>query len=100
MRLHAPPRVAELWKVFVLDEAQSTLRHDLRNRLAAIRNAEFYLKRRITQLAPALAENDRRVPQMLELIETELRSADEMMSSRLEPPAPDPRADPAEVVAG
>jgi signal transduction histidine kinase len=59
----------------------------LRNRLGAIRNANFYVRRRLQKLAPDLGTSDPRVPEFLALITTEADSTEQIMQSRL--PAPE-----------
>jgi signal transduction histidine kinase len=76
-----PTRVALLLQAFVAEEAGSFLRHGLRNKLAAIRNAAFYLRKKVESADP-------RVGQMLGLIETELASTEELLQSRLPPADP------------
>ena len=41
-----------LLRRFIVWEATAVLRHDLRNHLAAVRNATFYVRRRVEALAP------------------------------------------------
>jgi signal transduction histidine kinase len=85
----APPRrLRTLWRRFSLEEAASTLRHDVRNRLSSIRNAAFYLRRRTVKAAPELIQQDPRVAQFFDLIESELVGAEQVLTSRL-PPLPD-----------
>ena len=59
-----------------LVEATSTMRHDVRNKLAAIKNAAFYLKRK-SEPTP-LWTADKRVPTFFGLIDSELAAADEL----------------------
>ncbi|UJR82361.1 hybrid sensor histidine kinase/response regulator [Sandaracinus amylolyticus] len=63
----------------IADELTSALRHDLRNRLAAIRNAAFYLRRR-TSKTP-LWEEDARVSTFFDVIASEAQRADELVGS-------------------
>jgi hypothetical protein len=63
-----------------LELAVSQLRHDLRNRLAAIRNAAFYIRRRTSGL-PGAAD-DARVPRFFDLIEQELELATALLGAR------------------
>jgi signal transduction histidine kinase len=60
--------------------AVSQLRHDLRNRLAAIRNAAFYIRRRTSALPGA--NDDARVPRFFDLIEQELELAANLLGAR------------------
>jgi hypothetical protein len=56
------------------------LRHDLRNHLSTIRNAAFYLERRMRKTDAW--EGDKRVPQFFELIESELEAAATCITQR------------------
>jgi signal transduction histidine kinase len=63
------------------DDLASELRHHLRNRLAAIRNAAFYIKKKAER--EGLTEKDPRVARFFDLIQDELTDADESISARL-----------------
>ena len=43
-----PAHLVPLYTRFVAEEVTSVLRHDLRNKLAAIRNSVFYINRRVS----------------------------------------------------
>ena len=73
----------------VADVVASTLRHDLRNKLASIRNASFYLMRQMKKTEAWTA--DPRVETFFQLIEKELTSAEELLSKRGPQAAPGPR---------
>jgi signal transduction histidine kinase len=88
---------AALRHAFMMEEITSVLRHDVRNHLAAIRNAGFFLRRKLETTAPALVA-EARVAQMLELIASEA-VAIEAMLSRLRPPPAAPGADARAVAA-
>lgn len=60
----------------VAEEAAATLRHDLRNKLASIRNAAFYLRRRLQKTEPF--ETDPRVSVFFKLIDDELVAAERL----------------------
>ncbi|WP_163997636.1 sensor histidine kinase [Pyxidicoccus caerfyrddinensis] len=82
----------------VADVVASTLRHDLRNKLASIRNASFYLMRQMKKTE--VWNTDPRVEIFFQLIEKELTSAEELLSKR-SPPAvggPKPHCRPSEAV--
>lgn len=83
-----PRELFLLHQWFVVEESLSVIRHDLRNRLGSIRNANFYVRRRIQKLAPELAATDPRIPEFLALIATEADATEQIMESRL--PAPEP----------
>src|SRR5215471_2476867 len=78
-----PAHMVPLMRLFAAEESGSYLRHGLRNKHAAIRNAAFYLRKKVTNPDP-------RVAQMIELIDTELTSAEAMMHTKL--PLADPKA--------
>ncbi len=67
----------------VADVVASTLRHDLRNKLASIRNASFYLMRQVKKTD--LWSADPRVETFFQLIERELTSAEDVLSRRAPP---------------
>src|SRR6185295_18812353 len=55
----------------------SGARHDLRNKLATIRNACFYLRRRAGETALA---TDERVAQFFDVIDQEIAAAEELLA--------------------
>lgn len=57
----------------LLEEGLSMARHDLRNNLATIRNATFYLRRKMSQTDAW--ETDARVPRFFAIIEEEITGA-------------------------
>ncbi len=59
----------------------SDLRHHLRNRLAAIRNAAYYVQRQAA--AAGLLEQDPRVERFLQLIKNEVAEADNALTNQL-----------------
>lgn len=61
-------------------DAVRALRHDLRNHLSTIRNAAFYLERRMRKTDAW--DEDKRVPKFFELIETELEAAADCITKR------------------
>lgn len=74
----------------VADVVASTLRHELRNKLASIRNASFYLMRRMQKTDAWTA--DPRVETFFQLIEKELAAAEQVLSQRAPPEAGDKKA--------
>ncbi|NRA35067.1 MAG: hypothetical protein HRU17_17195 [Polyangiaceae bacterium] len=63
-------------------EAQaSELRHHLRNRFAAIRNAAFYIEQKT--LGVEVLEQDPRIRRFFELISRQLEEADEVLTLQL-----------------
>jgi signal transduction histidine kinase len=82
--------VRALHRRFVVHEATAVLRHDLRNRHAAVRNATFYVRKRVEKEAAALVEKDARVSKFFDLMGTELDAAEQLLVERLphlDPPA-------------
>ncbi len=65
----------------IAEEVASLARHDLRNRLGAIRNARYFLERRVG--TTELWASDPRVPKFFALIEDEIVSADAVIQSKL-----------------
>jgi signal transduction histidine kinase len=61
----------------VVAEVLALLRHELRNKLATVRNAAFYLERRAEKSA---MWGEARVPSFFKLIESELEAAETLMT--------------------
>jgi signal transduction histidine kinase len=61
----------------VVAEVLALLRHELRNKLATVRNAAFYLERRAEKSA---FWGEARVPSFFKLIESELEAAEALMT--------------------
>jgi signal transduction histidine kinase len=66
--------------VAIVDETMSALRHDLRNKLASVRNAEFYIRRRLRSSETWQA--DARLQEMSGIIQDEMRTANELLDQR------------------
>jgi signal transduction histidine kinase len=86
--------------VAVAEEMASQLRHELRNKFAAVRNAEFYMRRRLRSTEAWQA--DPRIEELAGIIQSEMRLANELLDQRLRlqhlfTPAPS-RVDAAECV--
>ena len=81
-----------LYRRYVVWEAVSLLRHDVRNKLATVRNAAFYVRKRVEKEAAALLEKDKRVALFLEMIGKELEGADQLISDRIPSIGNDPEA--------
>ena len=71
----------ELARAFVVEEITSVLRHGLRNKIAAIRNANHYLRRKVG----AVAAGDERVAAMFEVVSSETAAMDGLLASKLSP---------------
>ena len=67
-----PAELYLLYQQFVAEESLSVIRHDLRNKLGSIRNAAFYVRRKLDKIAPEVAIKDPRVPEFLAMIATEI----------------------------
>jgi signal transduction histidine kinase len=74
-----PLEAAEL--AAVAEEVASVLRHDLRNKLAAIRNAAFYIRRRLSKTEPWRA--DPRLEELSGVIQREANASNELLDERL-----------------
>jgi len=61
----------------VAEQVASTLRHDMRNKFASIRNATFYIKKSLAKRD--MLDGDARVPKFLDLINEQLEKADELL---------------------
>ena len=67
----------------VVFEATAILRHDLRNKMASVRNASFYLRRRVEKDAADLMVRDPRIATFFTLTGSELDAADVLLGERL-----------------
>ena len=77
MIAHDPLRNVEL--LALLEEATTPLRHDVRNRIASVRNLAFFVRRKLsTEDAP---QRDPRVTEFLSKIEGEVSRTDEVIES-------------------
>jgi signal transduction histidine kinase len=79
----ARPDLPTLHRRFVVWEATAILRHDLRNKLASVRNASFYLRRRVEREAAELIQKDPRVATFFDLSSKELDAAEAILGERL-----------------
>jgi signal transduction histidine kinase len=73
-------RLEELHRRYIAEETAAAFGHDLRNKLAAIANANFSLKRRLERATSQDWQEDRRVPYFLEQISSELQAAKAILS--------------------
>jgi signal transduction histidine kinase len=85
--LAPPPSLAAHRTRRIADELQAVLRHNVRNKLAAARNAAFYVKRK---LATAL-ESEPKAAQFLAIVDSELEAASQLLTSA-HSPTPEPVA--------
>jgi signal transduction histidine kinase len=73
--------LAAVERAAVAEEVASLLRHDLRNRLAVVRNAATYMRKK---LSPTDAwRGDPRLETFAKILETEIAAANELLSDRL-----------------
>lgn len=70
-----PLRTVEM--LALLEEASTPLRHDVRNRIASVRNLAFFVRRKLA--AEAAPERDPRVLDFLAKIEGEVQRTDEVI---------------------
>jgi signal transduction histidine kinase len=66
--------------VAIADETTSGLRHALRNKLASVRSAEFYIRRRLKSSEAWQA--DPRLEELSDIIQEEMRVANELLDQR------------------
>ncbi|HEX3854632.1 MAG TPA: HAMP domain-containing sensor histidine kinase [Polyangiaceae bacterium] len=77
MIVRDPLQAVEL--LALLEEATTPLRHDVRNRIAAVRNLAFFVRRKLaTEVVP---DRDPRVPDFLLKIEGEVQRTDEVIEA-------------------
>lgn len=63
----------------VLEEATTPLRHDVRNRIASIRNLSYFVRRKLA--AETSPERDPRVPGFLAKVEAEVQLTDDLIEA-------------------
>jgi signal transduction histidine kinase len=73
-------RAAPVEAVAIAEEVVSSFRHDLRNKLSAIRNAVYYIERSLTK--SQTIDHDPRVARFLELVREQLSAADDLLDQR------------------
>jgi len=72
-----PLRTVEM--IALLEEATTPLRHDVRNRIASIRNMSYFVRRKLaSEVAP---ERDPRVPEFLAKVEGEVQRTDDLIEA-------------------
>jgi len=64
-------------RLAAVGQVSASIAHDLRNPLGAVRNAAYYLKRRVP-------EDDPELPEFLQIIDDEVANADRIISTLLE----------------
>src|SRR5437868_8265874 len=81
LEAHATLELEARERAVVAEVVAAMLRHDLRNRFSSIRNAAYYLMRQ-TQKAD-LWKADPRMEMLFQMIDSELSSAEELLSVRV-----------------
>ncbi len=80
-----PPALQRAYQALLVDEVRASMRHGLRNKLGAIRNAAYFVRGRLARAgAPELP----RVARCLDVIEREVRDASDLLDEPLEDEAP------------
>jgi signal transduction histidine kinase len=77
MTLVDPLRTVEV--LALLEEATTPLRHDIRNRIASIRNLSFFVRRKLA--SEVVAPQDPRVNEFLSKIEGEVQRTDDLIEA-------------------
>jgi len=85
--LPCPARLRAAFDAHLIEDATATVRHDARNRLAAIRNGAFYVRRKL-QTHPAVLETDARIARFLDAIDGDADALGLALGSQLPAPAP------------
>ena len=70
-------RTVEL--IALIEEATTPLRHDVRNRIASIRNLSYFVRRKLA--VEVVAERDPRVPEFLAKVEAEVQRTDDLIDA-------------------
>ena len=94
---HRRLSLTELHQVLLVTVATSSMRHDLRNKLGSLRNAAFFLKRKLD--GQPVWQEDARVPRFFQIIESELAAADQIVASGLSEALTDLRPTRVDVAA-
>jgi hypothetical protein len=81
--LSCPPDLQSLARLFWHEEMASSVRHHVRNKLSSIRNSAFYLRKKVEETS--LPQQDPRVPQFFDLIDTELEGCAAALTMQLPP---------------
>jgi signal transduction histidine kinase len=72
-------RLRTVEMIALLEEATTPLRHDVRNRIASIRNMSYFVRRKLA--AEVVAERDPRVPEFLGKVEAEVQRTDDLIEA-------------------
>lgn len=77
--------------------ATSAMRHEVRNKLGTLRNASFYIRRKV-EGSPAWTD-DLRVPRFFQIIETEIASIDQIVTAGMSEVLAEPVLEPIDAGA-
>jgi K+-sensing histidine kinase KdpD len=88
-------RLKELERRALVEEVLSSLRHDVRNKLAAVRNAAYFIAQKAKRTE--FWSSDPRIEEFFKLIATEVSAAERLLSSKPLGEAPELVAQPAKV---
>ena len=94
---HSRLSLVELHQILLVTVATSGMRHDLRNKLSSLRNATFFLKRKLE--GQAIWRDDVRVPRFFQIMESELSAADQIMTARMTETLSERQGEPVDVAA-
>lgn len=94
---HSRVSLSELHQVLLVTVATSSMRHDLRNKLGSLRNATYFLKRKLD--GQPVWRDDVRVPRFFQIMESELTGADQVLASGMSEVLSEPRPEPVDVAA-
>jgi len=72
-------RLRTVEMIALLEEATTPLRHDVRNRIASIRNMSYFVRRKLA--AEIVPERDPRVPEFLTKVEGEVQRTDDLIEA-------------------
>jgi signal transduction histidine kinase len=72
-------RLRTVEMIALIEEATTPLRHDVRNRIASIRNLSYFVRRKLS--AEAVPERDPRVPEFLAKVEGEVQRTDDLIDA-------------------
>jgi signal transduction histidine kinase len=77
MTIFDPLRTVEM--LALIEEATMPLRHDVRNRIASIRNLSYFVRRKLA--SEVVPERDPRVPEFLAKVEGEVQRTDDLIDA-------------------
>ncbi|MGV3622920.1 MAG: ATP-binding protein [Archangium sp.] len=95
--LQAPPHLHVFRQLRIAEELHASARHAVRNKLAAVRNAGFYVRRKLDRTS--LPAEDPKLGGFLQLIDSELNEASLLlMATKITPPVTSDMGDAARAV--